>query len=58
MTMLEIVAIILVAIVAIKITNLWDINNKAEKEAARKLMSNGIYGHFENGKFVFDTSRQ
>ncbi|MGN1318889.1 MAG: hypothetical protein ACI4VF_07705 [Lachnospirales bacterium] len=57
MLMMEIFALLFVAVVACKVTKLWDSNNKAEKEAARKLMRKGIYGHFENGKFVFDTIR-
>ncbi len=58
MLMLEIFAILFVAIIAIKVTDLWDANTKAEKEAARKLMRQGIYGHFENGEFVFDMIRE
>ena len=57
MLLMEVFALLFVAIVALKITNLWDGNNRAEKEAARKLMRKGIYGHFEDGKFVFDTIR-
>lgn len=54
----EFLALMFVAILAWKITSLWDKNNRAEKEAARKLMRNGIYGHFENGRFIFDAERK
>lgn len=55
MLMMEIFALMFVAIVACRVTKLWDNESRAEKEAARKLMRKGIYGHFEKGEFVFDT---
>lgn len=56
--LMEIFALMFVAVVAFKVTQLWDSSNRAEKEAARKLMRKGIYGHFENGEFIFDTVRE
>ncbi len=58
MMITEIFALLFVAVVAVKITGLWDMSNKTEKKAARKLMRYGIYGHFENGEFIFDTLRR
>lgn len=58
MIMMEIFALLFVAVAAGYITGLWDKSSKAEKKAARKLMRQGIYGHFENGEFVFDTVRR
>ncbi len=57
MVIMEIFAMLFVGIAASYITGLWDRSSDAEKKAARKLMRKGIYGHFENGEFVFDTVR-
>ena len=57
MIIMEICAILFVAAVASKITGLWDTTSKVEKTVARKLMRQGIYGHFENGEFIFDNLR-
>ncbi len=58
MIIMEIFALLFVAVAASYITGLWDKSTEAEKKAARKLMRQGIYGHFEKGEFVFDTIRR
>lgn len=58
MMIMEIFALLFVAAAANYITGLWDKNSETEKKAARKLMRKGIYGHFENGEFVFDSMRR
>ena len=54
MSIIEIFALIIIGLISYKVTGLWDVSTKAEKEVARKLTRQGIYGHFENGKFIFD----